>query len=366
MVETAITAEEAGSERIVASCRRHWGRRLADRIARPAAGPAVRWRSAGWSCSTRRPAIASSSTASRRSKPRPACASASAGSRDRSSARRELQGSRGQRPAGRVPDQPRDHARLGARRMALQQPPHRPAGIADWCALDRLPKLRKTGAQGAAPARLRHPHRPARGSTGWSWRAAVSGTARTGSLLGEADIRAGRAMVGLQLAMLDGDRLAARLDAEPDRDRFDVDVRAIAPRDGLHSGAGRAQAADRPDDRRATAAGPAGAAAARLLVERRDTADLALAADSGRYRLSGMSAPSPFLKGRLQRLTAPVVKVRGDATLRRPRSSTAELTLASPSLRAVASGTIDLAEGALSTRSASASTCCARRPCSPT
>ena len=52
-------------------------------------------------------------------------------------------------------------------------------------------------------------------------------------MLGEADIRAGRAMVGLQLAMLDGDRLAARLDAEPDRDRFDVDVRAIAPRDGL-------------------------------------------------------------------------------------------------------------------------------------
>ena len=49
---------------------------------------AGRWRSSGWSCSTRRRAIASSSTASPRSRPRPACASASAGSTGRSSARR--------------------------------------------------------------------------------------------------------------------------------------------------------------------------------------------------------------------------------------------------------------------------------------
>ncbi|HET9397643.1 MAG TPA: translocation/assembly module TamB, partial [Sphingomicrobium sp.] len=98
--------------------------------------------------------------------------------------------------------------------------------------LHRLPKLRKTGRKGPILPnfdinigllkidRLE----VARG---------VAGAARTGSLTGEADIRAGRAMVGLKLAMLDGDKLVARLDAEPDRDRFDLDVRAVAPRDGL-------------------------------------------------------------------------------------------------------------------------------------
>ena len=38
-------------------------------------------------------------------------------------------------------------------------------------------------------------------------------------------------MVGCS-GMLDGDRLAARMDIEPDLTGFDVDVRAIAPRDG--------------------------------------------------------------------------------------------------------------------------------------
>ena len=94
--------------------------------------------------------------------------------------------------------------------------------------VERLPKLRVTGRKGPLlPGFDIHIGRLnierlelARG---------VSGTARSGSLTGEADIRAGRAMIGLQLAMLDGDRMAARIDAEPDRDRFDLDVRAIAP-----------------------------------------------------------------------------------------------------------------------------------------
>ena len=54
----------------------------------------------------------------------------------------------------------------------------------------------------------------------------------------------------------------------------------------------------------------------------------------GRYRLTGKLAPAPFLKGKLQRLTAPVVDVRGDADAR-ATALDGELRLASPSLRAV-------------------------------
>ena len=206
--------------------------------------------------------------------------------------------------------------------------------------VERLPKLRKTGRKRPLLpdfdihiGRLKIDRLElARG---------VSGTARTGSLTGEADIRAGRAMVGLQLAMLDGDRMAARLDAEPDRNRFDIDVRAIAPADGLIPAI---TGIKRPID--LTIGGDGSWArwrgSAKLLVARRPAANLALAADSGRYRLSGNLAPSPFLKGKLQRLTAPVVRVSGNATFLK-RVLDGQLALASPSLRAVARGKVDLA-----------------------
>ena len=171
----------------------------------------------------------------------------------------------------------------------------------------------------------------------------VTGVARTGSVQGEADIRAGRAMVGLQLAMLDGDRVAARLDAEPDRNRFDIDVRAIAPRDGLIPALTGVR---RPMDLAINGDGSWSRwrGSARLLVERRESARLALAVDSGRYRLTGIVAPAPFLKGKVQRLLTPQVRVNGDATFR-DRVLNGRLTLASPSVRAVASGGYDMAEG---------------------
>jgi translocation and assembly module TamB len=208
--------------------------------------------------------------------------------------------------------------------------------------LERIPRLRKTGRKGPILpdfdihiGQLKIDRlEVARG---------VAGTARTGSLSGEAEIRAGRAMIGLQLAMLDGDRLAARLDAEPDRNRFDVDVRAIAPADGLVPAIVGLR---RPID--LTIGGDGSwtrwRGALHLLVDRRDTARLALGVDSGRYRLAGTVAPAPFLKGKMQRLTTPIVRVTGNATFLE-RVLDGELTLASPSLRAVGKGKVDFAGG---------------------
>ena len=207
--------------------------------------------------------------------------------------------------------------------------------------VERLPKLRKTGRKGPLLPNF-DIHIGQLKIDRLELARGVGGTARTGSLTGEADIRAGRAMVGLQLAMLDGDRMAARIDAEPDRNRFDIDVRVVAPADGLLPAITGIR---RPID--LTIGGDGTWArwrgSAKLLVARRPAADLALAADSGRYRLSGKLAPSPFLKGKLQRLTAPVVRVTGNATFLE-RVLDGEMTLASPSLRAVARGKIDLAE----------------------
>jgi translocation and assembly module TamB len=60
--------------------------------------------------------------------------------------------------------------------------------------------------------------------------AGFSGERRIASLAGEADIRGGRALVDLRARVKEGgDQLRLLLDAEPDRDRFDLDVKLNAP-----------------------------------------------------------------------------------------------------------------------------------------
>ena len=74
-------------------------------------------------------------------------------------------------------------------------------------------------------------------------------------------------------------------------------LRAIAPRDGLIPAI---VGLKRPIDLSIEGDGSwtRWRGAARLLVERREAANLALAADSGRYRLKGGLALAPFLKAK--------------------------------------------------------------------
>ena len=170
---------------------------------------------------------------------------------------------------------------------------------------------------------------------------AVTGQARSGRVRGKADIRAGRAMVELGVAIDGGgDRIALALDAEPDRDRFDVDLRAVSPANGLLPAlVGTRRAIDLTvsgDGRWSRWRGRAA-----LDLSGRPAARLALGADAGRYRLAGDIAPARFLGGKLQRLTAPVMRVRGDGRLR-DRVLDGELALSAPALRAVGKGALDL------------------------
>ena len=170
----------------------------------------------------------------------------------------------------------------------------------------------------------------------------VSGTERVGRVQGSVEIRAGRAMVDLRAALDgDGDRLALKLDAEPDRDRFDLDVRLTAPGDGLIAAlAGTRRPIDLVIDGQGSWTIWRGNAA--LDLSGRPTARLALGVASGRYTLSGTLAPGQFLTGKLMRLTSPQVRVAGSGTLQ-DRQLDGVLTLSSPSLRTVAKGVIDFA-----------------------
>jgi translocation and assembly module TamB len=174
---------------------------------------------------------------------------------------------------------------------------------------------------------------------------AVTGTARSGSVRGSADIRAGRVMAKLAVAMdKGGDRLFAAIDSEPDRDRFDVDVRLKSPANGLVPAL---LGTKRPMSLVIAGDGSwsewRGSAA--FDMSDKPTARLGLTARNGRYALSGEIAAAQFLTGKAMRLTAPRVRVRGDATLE-DRILDGKLTLGSPSLRAVAQGKVDLAKGA--------------------
>jgi translocation and assembly module TamB len=170
----------------------------------------------------------------------------------------------------------------------------------------------------------------------------VSGKARSGRVQGKADVHSGRALVELEALIANGgDRIAFHLDAEPDRDKFDLRARAISPADGLLPAiVGTRRSVDLAIAGKGSWAHWSGSAA--LDLSGRPTGRLALGVENGVYRLDGEVAPSQFLTGKLQRLTSPVVHVRGSGTLR-DRILDGELTAATPELRAVAKGAVDLA-----------------------
>jgi translocation and assembly module TamB len=170
----------------------------------------------------------------------------------------------------------------------------------------------------------------------------VSGTPRSGRLRGSADVRAGRAIVNLGAAIDGSDQLRVKLDAEPDGNRFDLETRAQSRADGvLPAIFGMKRSLNLVIGGNGTWTKWRGSAA--LNVSKRPAGRLALSADNGRFGLSGVLGPSQFLTGRLQHLTAPVIKVRGEATLK-DRVLDGQLALGSAALRAVASGSVDLGQ----------------------
>jgi translocation and assembly module TamB len=174
---------------------------------------------------------------------------------------------------------------------------------------------------------------------------AVAGRERIASLEGEANIRAGHALVDLKARVKDGgDRLALTLDAAPDENRFDLEARLNAP---ANSVIGAIAGTARPIAMVITGNGSWAAwnGQASLDLSGKRAAQLALQARSGRYGLSGVAAPAPFWTGKKARLTTPRVRIAGTATFA-DRKLDGRLSLRSSSLKIEAAGVVDLGTSA--------------------
>ncbi len=171
---------------------------------------------------------------------------------------------------------------------------------------------------------------------------AVTGTPRIGSLRGRADIRAGRALVDLTAVIQGSDRLRLTLDAEPDRDRFDIELAAAGSANGVLAkltGIARPLAVTVTGDGRWRVwrgTGRLDAGGARIV-------DLRLGVDAGRYSMTGTLTPASLTRGKLLRLTSPRVIVNAAATLARRRLD-GVVSLRSSALAVDATGVIDLAK----------------------
>jgi translocation and assembly module TamB len=138
-----------------------------------------------------------------------------------------------------------------------------------------------------------------------------------------------------------GDRLILRLDAVPDDDTLDVNVKLTAPAGGVVATMGglKAPLAVSVDGR---GSWQAWAGRATATLGGGQLADLRLSARDGRIAVRGTTRPGLYLEGPVERLTAPQLDVAIDTTLAERRADT-RMTLRSDALAVDAGGLIDLA-----------------------
>jgi translocation and assembly module TamB len=175
---------------------------------------------------------------------------------------------------------------------------------------------------------------------------AVSGQRHIGRLRGTARLSDGRAQIVADAATIaapgvaGGDTLALRLDAVPEQNKLDMDMRMNAPAKGLVTGL---MGLDRPlalnvggrgswQNWRGQASGTLGG---------RRIADLAVAAQNGRFQVRGPTWPGVYMQGPVERLASPQLDVALDAVWR-DRAADGLLKLRSRALSVEAKGIVDL------------------------
>ncbi|MFT4026973.1 MAG: translocation/assembly module TamB domain-containing protein, partial [Novosphingobium sp.] len=142
----------------------------------------------------------------------------------------------------------------------------------------------------------------------------IMGERRRVDMVAKADIRKGRALIRTQASLGGGDRFTALLDAEPDRDKFDMGLDYAAPKGGLLASLTGAQR-----DLRARIAGKGTWSDWRgaLLVDSPEGrfAALKLTNRAGQYGLLGLLWPQDVLSGPAARAAGPAVAVDARGTL---------------------------------------------------
>ncbi|ASK88266.1 translocation/assembly module TamB domain-containing protein [Sphingorhabdus sp. SMR4y] len=175
---------------------------------------------------------------------------------------------------------------------------------------------------------------------------AIAGSEQFANLSGSADIRAGRAMVRLDAATTrSGDKLLLALNAEPERQKLDIDAEIIAP-----AGGAIAAALGMDRDLAVTLKGDGSwqkwdgeliaLSNAQTLVQ------ATIEAKDGQFSYDGKLTASVLPAGAAQRLASPDLLINGTASLA-DRIVALDLQARSAALSFTATGGIDLARNSL-------------------
>lgn len=177
---------------------------------------------------------------------------------------------------------------------------------------------------------------------------AVTGQRHLLSLDGRVKIADGRAQVALNTGALvgpgiaGGDRLALRLDAVPEANRFDINARVQAPANGfVASMTGIKQPIVAAIGGRGTWSNWQGRAQA--MLGGKPFANLAVTGRDGTFSVDGPLNPGLILTGPMQKLVSPFVQVNLVTTLEQRRAN-ARLKLSSGALAIAADGMLDLGQ----------------------
>ncbi|WP_375396792.1 translocation/assembly module TamB domain-containing protein [uncultured Sphingomonas sp.] len=174
---------------------------------------------------------------------------------------------------------------------------------------------------------------------------AVTGQSHIISLDGSAHIADRRAQLTVKAGAVrapgiaGGDRLALVLDARPDDDRLALQVKLDAPANGVVASMSGVAAplalriGGRGDWKLWRGKGQA-------MLGGQSLADLDLGAQNGRFRIRGLTHPGLYMKGPVERLTAPGLAVDIDAMLDKRRADT-RMAFKSDALAVAANGAVD-------------------------
>lgn len=176
---------------------------------------------------------------------------------------------------------------------------------------------------------------------------AVTGQRHIARLEGQAHIADRRAQLVLNgntitaPGVAGGDRVAMRVDAVPDDNKLDIDLKLNAPANGMVAGlAGLKQPLTLAVGGKGSWQDWRGRLTSTLGGGQ--LADLVLTARNGTFALRGPTQPGLYLQGPVERLTSPHLDVAIDATLAKRRADT-RIQLRSSAFALNSSGVIDLA-----------------------
>lgn len=173
---------------------------------------------------------------------------------------------------------------------------------------------------------------------------AITGEEQVASLSGKVQIADRRAIVDATAGSLRGDRIVLKLDAVPENNRFDVDVKLDAPANGLFAGLVGSETPMKANlNGRGTWRKWDGALTAQMASE--EIANLTLTAREGTFGIKGTAAPAKLMAdGLLMRALSPVANLDVAATFEE-RVANIKGTVRSAAIELDAEGQADLGEG---------------------